>query len=83
MRGMADTALLPKPVDTSGDEDDLDHIACARQDRTYCGMDASEMAWTAGPISLDQVCRICVLAVEMLAPGDPCPVCQAVRCGES
>jgi hypothetical protein len=71
------TETLTQPVDTTAD--DTDHIACPHRDITWCGQ-AGEGPWLEGPYNLDDMCRVCILAYEMLAPGEPCPVCGCHAC---
>jgi hypothetical protein len=74
------TESRPQPVDTAGDEDDLNHLACPTRDRTWCGQDARNLAEMIVCPPIDTFCRICVLAYEMHRPGDPCPVCGTLAC---
>lgn len=75
---MTTPAIEPAPVDTG--DDDPDHITCPHREITWCGLDGSGMPWLATPPPLERVCRVCILAVEMHAEGDPCPVCGCRSC---
>jgi hypothetical protein len=70
------TAPAPAPS-RLGQQQDPVHIACATADRTWCGEPADE--WVTEP-DVDDVCRLCLLVLELLAVGDPCPVCGTHRC---
>jgi hypothetical protein len=76
-----DAEVLPRPVDTTGDEDDDSiHAFCPRRQVTLCGQDASQHPEVAIPESIDQICRICLLAFEMYEPNSQCPVCGGLTC---
>jgi hypothetical protein len=73
------TATLPDLVDTDGT--DPGHVACALHDRTWCGLDSSEMPWGPCPERLEEICRVCWLVYEMIGPDAPCPICGRRECG--
>lgn len=75
------TQVQPRPVDTSEDDDDLNHVGCDTRNRTWCGQSAEQLIPMTEPLPpMETFCRVCLLAVEMHKPGDPCPVCGTVAC---
>jgi len=75
------TEVLPSPVDTGADDDELHHVACDTLDRTWCGQDARDLLQLPDPPPpLEDFCRVCVLGIEMWCSGDPCPVCGTLEC---
>jgi len=70
------TAPSPVLAGQSQDQNPV-HIACGVEDRTWCGEPAD--GWVA-QVHVDQVCRLCLLVLELLAEGDPCPVCGSRAC---
>lgn len=67
------------PVDSRSDEDEGIHAFCAHTERTWCGQDSRQHQIVSVPDSVDAVCRMCLLAVEMWAGGS-CPVCGCASC---
>jgi hypothetical protein len=71
-----------RTVDTAADqaEDGL-HIFCPHRELTWCGDDARRHETVQWSGSVDAICRVCLLAVEMLLDTDgPCPVCGCQSC---
>lgn len=69
----------PAPVSVlAGQQEDPVHIACATTERTWCGEPAEDV-WVEH-VDVDEVCRVCVLVLELLHAGDPCPVCGSRAC---
>ncbi|HEX8321658.1 hypothetical protein [Longimicrobium sp.] len=78
---MSSTEVIARPVDTPADEDDEGiHVFCPHVERTWCGDDANKHEVVSRPPSIDQVCRVCLLAVEFWVAGDPCPMCGCRAC---
>lgn len=68
------TAPALSPVDSQTDDDDI-HVFCSHRDLTWCGLDSSTFpVISAAQAKVGDVCRTCVLAIEMLTRPD-CPVC--------
>lgn len=69
------TAPALSPVDSTTDDEDLTHVFCSHRDLTWCGQDASTLTLiTADRARVGDICRTCLLAIEMLT-GPSCPVC--------
>lgn len=80
MRNVADPLPVDTPETAEDDDDSLMHVYCSHVDRTWCGLDASQMDRVSWPVALDLVCRVCILAVEMWADDSPCPICGCTTC---
>lgn len=80
---MAQTELLPDPVDTStGDEDEV-HAFCEQRELTWCGQDSRNFDQrTPDQVKLDQMCRVCLLAIEFWESSGrgACPICRTRHC---
>lgn len=77
-----DTVTGTSPVDThsgAGDDEGV-HAFCSVSMKTWCGDDARKHETVDVPDSVDRVCRICLLAMEMWAEGEPCPICGGRAC---
>jgi len=77
---MTSTDVLPAPVDTDGGEDDVVHIACDSRKLTWCGQDSADLIIRTDLPHVDELCRICLAALELHTIGDPCPMCGTRTC---
>lgn len=70
--------VLPSPVSTDAGDDDVVHIGCEVKDATWCGAPCED--WRDKPPNIEEVCRVCLLVLEMSELSGVCPVCCTTAC---